>query len=97
MDDTPITRELALRLPGAALRLSTNPLGQPDLELVLSSDSDNQQTNSQLALRQGAIVPLVVPFSNGSYPLYRLVAEFTISVNTAAIGDNIELLSLPEN
>lgn len=95
LEDTPTTRELAQRLSGAALRLSNNPLGQPDLDIVLGSGSDSQQTNAQLALRQGAIVALILPFSDGTYPLFRLVAEFTISINTAAIGGNIELLSRP--
>lgn len=92
MEDTAVTRALQQNLPGATIRLSNNPLGQPDLDAVLCNH-DCRHIEAQLSVRQGTIVPVILPLSDTLYPLYQLISEFSISVNTAAIGGNIELLS----
>ena len=47
---------------------------------------------SQLAQCESHVVPLVVQNADGSYPAYQLVDEKVVSVNTAAIGGNADLM-----
>lgn len=42
----------------------------------------------------GALVPLIVRDASGRYPLYRLLTERLVCVNTAASGGNAALMSL---
>ena len=51
----------------------------------------------QLARREGAIVPVIEAAApSGRYPLYRLVCERAISINTTAAGGNTSLMTLAE-
>jgi len=45
-----------------------------------------------LAERDGPLCPLIVADDDGGYPLYRLLVERVVSVNTAAAGGNAALL-----
>lgn len=93
LDDNDTTRHIAAALYDTPIQLTSNPLGQPDLDAVLLTGPSVHETNTQLAQRHGAIIPVIAPLCDGNYPLYRLVAEFTVTVNTTAAGGNIELLS----
>ena len=42
----------------------------------------------------GAIVPITAQAADGSTPLFRLLAEHAISINTAAAGGNASLMTL---
>jgi RHH-type proline utilization regulon transcriptional repressor/proline dehydrogenase/delta 1-pyrroline-5-carboxylate dehydrogenase len=53
-----------------------------------------QGLRGELVAREGPIVPIVV--SEDGYALERLLFEQTVSVNTAAVGGDAQLLSLPE-
>lgn len=45
-----------------------------------------------LASPIGALIPLITPLSNGQWPLFRLVSEYTITTNTAAMGGDLQLI-----
>lgn len=93
LEDNPHNQSIASALNLNEIRLSSNPLGQPDLHGVLFNGEDARAINAQLAVRQGTIIPLISPFYDGKYPLYRLITEFTVSINTTATGGNLDLLS----
>jgi len=46
-----------------------------------------------LAALDGPIVPVITPRADGSYPVWRLLQERSLSVNTAAAGGNAALMS----
>jgi len=46
----------------------------------------------RLAAGDGPIIPVITPDADGTYPAWRLLAERSISVNTAAAGGNAALL-----
>jgi RHH-type proline utilization regulon transcriptional repressor/proline dehydrogenase/delta 1-pyrroline-5-carboxylate dehydrogenase len=46
-----------------------------------------------LAAQDGPIVPVITPLVDGSYPVWRLLQERSLSVNTAAAGGNAALMS----
>jgi RHH-type proline utilization regulon transcriptional repressor/proline dehydrogenase/delta 1-pyrroline-5-carboxylate dehydrogenase len=47
-----------------------------------------------LATRDGALVPVVETTAHDAIPLWRLIAERALCVNTAAVGGNASLMSL---
>ncbi len=55
---------------------------------------DAQRLRQELAARDGALIALVAPNVDGSYPLFRLVNERVVSVNTVAGGGNASLMTL---
>ena len=59
--------------------------GQPEARVRLKQ---------QLAAREGPILPLISRAEDGYYPLYRLVKERTVCVNTASAGGDTSLLML---
>lgn len=40
---------------------------------------------------------IITPLENGTWPLYRLVSEYTLTINTAAMGGDIELICKPDS
>lgn len=49
----------------------------------------------RLAARAGALIPVITSGArSGRYPLYRLVAERVVSMNTTAAGGNTTLMTL---
>ena len=62
--------------------------------LIANADSDWLALGQQLAARPGAIVPITAQAADGSTPLFRLLAEHAISINTAAAGGNASLMTL---
>ena len=62
--------------------------------LLADAGSDWLATGTQLAGRAGAIVPITAQNADGSAPLFRLLAEHAISINTAAAGGNASLMTL---
>jgi RHH-type proline utilization regulon transcriptional repressor/proline dehydrogenase/delta 1-pyrroline-5-carboxylate dehydrogenase len=49
---------------------------------------------SALAARDGALIPLIETGEEGDIPLWRLVAERAVCINTAAAGGNASLMTL---
>ncbi|UXC17477.1 trifunctional transcriptional regulator/proline dehydrogenase/L-glutamate gamma-semialdehyde dehydrogenase [Comamonas squillarum] len=62
--------------------------------LIVDAASGWLPTASTLAGRAGAIVPITAQAADGSVPLFRLLAEHAISINTAAAGGNASLMTL---
>ncbi|WP_051259091.1 bifunctional proline dehydrogenase/L-glutamate gamma-semialdehyde dehydrogenase PutA [Chitinibacter tainanensis] len=77
---------------GERVIFCAEPLAEK-LAAVMYSGPDAHLLRQQLAKRSGAIVPLILPFEDGHWPLYQLVAEITVSRNTAAQGGDIGLLT----
>ncbi len=44
--------------------------------------------------RPGPVVPVILPDAAGNYPLWRLMHERSVSINTAAAGGNASLLAI---
>ncbi|QLG87232.1 bifunctional proline dehydrogenase/L-glutamate gamma-semialdehyde dehydrogenase PutA [Chitinibacter bivalviorum] len=79
-------------LKASSMVFATDPLQTP-IDAVMCNSSIAWQTEKFLAQRDGALTPLIQPFEDGKWPLYRLVAEYTICTNTAATGGDIQLLA----
>jgi RHH-type proline utilization regulon transcriptional repressor/proline dehydrogenase/delta 1-pyrroline-5-carboxylate dehydrogenase len=62
--------------------------------LFAGTASDAALLQRSLSDCEGMIVPLVTERQDGSYDLYRLVAEKVVSINTTAAGGNASLMSL---
>lgn len=62
--------------------------------LVIDAASGWQAAGNSLVDRAGAIVPMTAQAPDGSLPLFRLLAEHAISINTAAAGGNASLMTL---
>ncbi|WP_148716037.1 bifunctional proline dehydrogenase/L-glutamate gamma-semialdehyde dehydrogenase PutA [Chitinolyticbacter meiyuanensis] len=58
-------------------------------------DGNGSDPGPRLAEQPGPILQPIHPLSDGSYPLYRLVTEVTVTINTAAAGGDAELLGRP--
>jgi RHH-type proline utilization regulon transcriptional repressor/proline dehydrogenase/delta 1-pyrroline-5-carboxylate dehydrogenase len=67
-----------------------------DLVLLDASPELARRVRKQLAAAPGGIVPVVIPDAQGRYDETLLVAERTVTINTAATGGNAALLSLPD-
>ena len=90
-------RERAATRAGARCDFVDEPLAaSPDAVLFAGSDDEAREIRRSLAVRAGAIVPLVrVDAEHPGDPL-RLLREVTVSINTTASGGNASLLSLEE-
>jgi RHH-type proline utilization regulon transcriptional repressor/proline dehydrogenase/delta 1-pyrroline-5-carboxylate dehydrogenase len=67
-----------------------------DLVLLDASPELARRVRKQLAAAPGGIVPVVIPDAQGRYDETLLMAERTVTINTAATGGNAALLSLPD-
>jgi RHH-type proline utilization regulon transcriptional repressor/proline dehydrogenase/delta 1-pyrroline-5-carboxylate dehydrogenase len=96
LPDSPAGRALAAAL-GNDCTLSVS-LFPENIALVLFEGDVQQERvlRTALAKRDGAIVPVVRAVRGGRYDLYRLAAERSVSVNTAAAGGNATLISLAD-
>ncbi|QLI82734.1 aldehyde dehydrogenase family protein [Chitinibacter fontanus] len=74
------------------LIFSEKPL-QLGVQAVLSHSLDADRIEKLLAQQDGAIIPLIQPFEDGKWPLFRLVAEYTVTTNTSATGGDVALLT----
>ncbi|XZG69620.1 bifunctional proline dehydrogenase/L-glutamate gamma-semialdehyde dehydrogenase PutA [Chitinibacteraceae bacterium HSL-7] len=92
LPDTPSVHNWAQQWP-AHIELHADPLAsRPDA--VLCGSNEGQAAAMRLSASDGAIIQPILPLADGSYPLYRLLREVTISTNTAVVGD-IDLLAAP--
>ncbi|MFA6444308.1 MAG: bifunctional proline dehydrogenase/L-glutamate gamma-semialdehyde dehydrogenase PutA, partial [Sterolibacterium sp.] len=95
--DTPLAAGLHARLPTAVSRhiRITHDWHDAAVAAVLVAGNRNTAVDisEQFAARDGALIPLL--FDEGAgYPLYRLLAEHVVSVNTTAAGGNATLMTL---
>ncbi|BCL75511.1 bifunctional protein PutA [Jeongeupia sp. HS-3] len=91
------TAELGVwyRALGACCHPVPDPLALP-IAACLCVTQPSVAFKQQLARRDGPIVDIIMPTPQGHYPLYRLVSELAVSVNTAAAGGNADLLAASE-
>ena len=61
---------------------------------VLCDTSRAAATLALASARPGPVVPVIVPEADGSYPIWRLLHERSVSINTAAAGGNATLLAI---
>lgn len=83
-------------LPGkvrAAIQ-ETDCLQLPDLKMMLVESALAEKWAIPLSMREGAIVPMISVTNELPIPLWRLIAERTLSINTTASGGNASLISL---
>ena len=91
--NTPVIRYLPSdwrkALQDEAIEINTNPdLSQIDGILC---HHKNIATNSA-----NPLCPIITSLENGKWPLFRLVSEYTITTNTAAMGGDVELICKTE-
>jgi RHH-type proline utilization regulon transcriptional repressor/proline dehydrogenase/delta 1-pyrroline-5-carboxylate dehydrogenase len=90
------------RLP-AAVRATIRhvPAGATPAPDAILFDGDRRELAAlrrRAADRDGPLIPIIAPApGTGRYPLYRLLRERAVSVNTAAAGGNTTLLSLVDS
>jgi RHH-type proline utilization regulon transcriptional repressor/proline dehydrogenase/delta 1-pyrroline-5-carboxylate dehydrogenase len=65
----------------------------PDLALALY-DRESVAVLNDILARKGALVPAVCTSAQTAIPLWRLTAEKTICINTAAAGGNAALMTM---
>ncbi|AYH42682.1 trifunctional transcriptional regulator/proline dehydrogenase/L-glutamate gamma-semialdehyde dehydrogenase [Azoarcus sp. DN11] len=96
LGDAALARKLVAALPAdVAQRVSTDAKwfdGDFGALLFDGSDAQADAWRVRLARRDGPILPLVRP--QPEYDLGRLVAERTVSINTAAAGGNASLMAM---
>ena len=99
LEDNPVCRELLGKLPSAVLarvRLDRDRGERQYAAALFAGDPQAAATlRVRIAARPGALIPVI---SRGArslrYPLYRLVVERVVSVNTTAAGGNTTLMTL---
>ena len=69
-------------------------LANVDLHLALVETAQTHTLRPLLAARDGALVPVIETFAETAIPLWRLVAERALCVNTTAAGGNASLMTL---
>jgi RHH-type transcriptional regulator, proline utilization regulon repressor / proline dehydrogenase / delta 1-pyrroline-5-carboxylate dehydrogenase len=68
--------------------------GTAPFQMALADSGQRARILPLLAARQGALVPLVETNDTDSVPLWRLVVERAVCVNTTAAGGNASLMTL---
>ena len=95
--DTPAGAVIKRLPPGLAMPLRREPadaLRSSDAVLFAGTGAELAALRQHLATHPERLVPLVEAAPSGRYPLYRLVGERSLSVNTAAAGGNTGLMTL---
>ena len=69
-------------------------LAKADFQIALVESSLGAKLRPELAARDGAIVSVIDTTEEGDIPLWRLVAERALCVNTTAAGGNASLMTL---
>jgi len=64
------------------------------VQIVLLDSSLKADIREQLAARSGALISVIDTTENGEIPLWRLVVERALCVNTTAAGGNASLMTL---
>lgn len=96
--DSALSAALPMSLPPALLQCIRvkDVLNESDLHLALVDATLLSTWNERIAARSGALVPVISSTADAILPLWRLVAERALSVNTAAAGGNASLMTMSE-
>ncbi len=79
----------------AAIRVvQQQELTQVPLHMALVEESHSENLLPVLAARDGALVPVIETAETEPVPLWRLVAERAVCINTTAAGGNASLMTL---
>lgn len=98
------TMLLAVLAPALRTSLCATPEGIETPQAVLVDERDAaadalwfERMRAALAQAEGPVVAVVMRQADGGYPLERLLVEQTVTINTAAVGGDAQLLSLQED
>ncbi|WP_426320141.1 trifunctional transcriptional regulator/proline dehydrogenase/L-glutamate gamma-semialdehyde dehydrogenase [Pseudoduganella sp. R-43] len=69
-------------------------MSKADFQIALVESSLGAKLRPELAARDGAIVSVIDTTEEGDIPLWRLIAERALCVNTTAAGGNASLMTL---
>jgi len=86
--------DLPADVKAAIQTVSTADLSKADFQIALVESSLGAKLRPELAARDGAIVSVIDTTEEGDIPLWRLVAERALCVNTTAAGGNASLMTL---
>ena len=92
-----IHRLLPAGLPQAVsgrIAITADVASHPAIPLALCDDTCCAGLLPVLATREGALTPVAQTHGSEPIPLWRLVAERTVSINTTAAGGNASLMTL---
>ena len=104
--NTPLLTEPAMRLLPQGLpsdvrsaigSISTDAIAHAHIDLALLDDASADELRGTLAHRAsdaGGLVQIVITTDNAAIPLWRLVAERAVCVNTTAAGGNASLMAM---
>ncbi|WP_083518132.1 bifunctional proline dehydrogenase/L-glutamate gamma-semialdehyde dehydrogenase PutA [Dechloromonas denitrificans] len=98
LPDTPLCRAVLGKLPknlaaGIAVRAAPGFAGLAGV-LFVGPPAEAARLRLRLACEPGALIPLLQPTGTGRYPLYRMLVERVLTVNTTAAGGNTTLMTL---
>ncbi|HEX7649407.1 MAG TPA: aldehyde dehydrogenase family protein, partial [Noviherbaspirillum sp.] len=85
---------IPLEVRDAVSIIAPERLDHQPLALALLDDLQMPHYGPLLAAREGALVPIVDTAQSDAIPLWRLVAERAVCVNTTAAGGNASLMTL---
>jgi RHH-type proline utilization regulon transcriptional repressor/proline dehydrogenase/delta 1-pyrroline-5-carboxylate dehydrogenase len=74
--------------------VSEEDLDDVEFQAALLERGTEEDLRTRLAARPGAIVALIDTSSQGVIPVWRLVAERALCINTTAAGGNASLMTL---
>jgi RHH-type proline utilization regulon transcriptional repressor/proline dehydrogenase/delta 1-pyrroline-5-carboxylate dehydrogenase len=86
--------ELPADVKAAIQTVAAADLVKADFQIALVESSSGAKLRTELAARDGAIVSVIDTTEEGDIPLWRLVAERALCVNTTAAGGNASLMTL---
>jgi RHH-type proline utilization regulon transcriptional repressor/proline dehydrogenase/delta 1-pyrroline-5-carboxylate dehydrogenase len=90
-------QRVATALPAGAARIVPDVAAEPASAVLADLPAaDLASLRVRIAERDGALTPVIMTEAPFRYPLWRLLAERTLSVNTAAAGGNAALLALED-
>jgi RHH-type proline utilization regulon transcriptional repressor/proline dehydrogenase/delta 1-pyrroline-5-carboxylate dehydrogenase len=74
--------------------VSEQDLADVEFQAALLERGTEEELRTRLAARPGAIVALIDTSPQGAIPVWRLVAERALCINTTAAGGNASLMTL---
>ena len=93
--DDDLGRRLVRTIAHPAIAFASQPATADIDALLFAGPPETADTlRRTLAVRDGALAPLIQDRPDGSYDLTRLVVEKVASINTNAAGGNASLMSL---
>src|SRR5205814_1823993 len=92
--DGALPTDLPAEVKSAIQTIKDADVAQADFQIALAESSLGAKLRPELAAREGAIVSVIDTTEEGDIPLWRLVAERALCVNTTAAGGNASLMTL---